>query len=404
MQCGASIINRKCDNMNINKERIVKEFVELASIDSESYNEREMADALTLKLQELGFEVEEDCVDDIIGGTAGNLYAFLQGDSNKESILLSGHMDTVKPGIGKVVNIDGDGKITSDGNTVLGGDDLSGVVAILEGIRMVKESGQSVGDIEIIFSVCEEQHGKGVANFDFDKIQSKMAYALDLSGPPGDAAVKAPSIVSFTANVLGKAAHAGFEPEKGLNALKAAANAIARIDQGHVGGMTVNIGKIQSGHATNIVTEECFVAGEVRSFNHDEAVNEVKRIGEIFKEEAAKLVLDKDVQSEMEKSESLIGRKQGECQFDYEVNIRAFDIPGDREVCKRFKKACSNLDLKGDLVSTHGGSDNAFFVEKGIDGIVLSCGMYNVHSVTEYSYVDDLIKGAELVAELLTIE
>ena len=41
------------------------------------------------------------------------------------------------------------------------------------------------------------------------------------------------------------------------------------------------------------------------------------------------------------------------------------------------------------------------FVEKGIDGIVLSCGMYNVHSVTEYTYVDDLIKGAELVAKIL---
>ncbi len=389
--------------MNVNKERIVKEFVELASIDSESYNEREMADALTVKLTELGFEVEEDCVDDIIGGNAGNLYAFMQGDPTKEPILFSGHMDTVVPGKGKVINIDSDGKITSGGDTVLGSDDLAGVVAILEGIRTVKEQGLPMGDLEIVFSVCEEKHGKGVANFDQSIIQSKMAYALDLSGAPGSAAVKAPSIVSFKAKVIGKAAHAGFEPEKGLNALQAAAKAITRIDQGHVGGMTVNIGKIQSGHATNIVTEECFIEGEVRSFNHDEAVNEVKRIGDIFKEEAEKLVLESAQGAEGNGSELAVGRRHGECEFDYEVNIRAFDIPEEKEVCQRFKKACANLGLSGDLVSTHGGSDNAFFVENGIDGIVLSCGMYNVHSLDEYSYVDDLVKGAELVAELITL-
>ena len=127
--------------MNVNRERIVSEFVDLVSIDSESLNEREMADALTLKLSEIGFDVEEDCVDDIIDGNAGNLYGILRGDPSKTPILLSGHMDTVKPGIGKVCSIDSDGKITSAGDTVLGADDLGGVVAILEGVRIAKASG-----------------------------------------------------------------------------------------------------------------------------------------------------------------------------------------------------------------------------------------------------------------------
>ena len=386
--------------MQADRERVLDEFIELTEIDSESFNEREMADRLTLKLQELGFEVEEDCVDDIIDGNAGNLYAFLKGDPAKESILLSGHMDTVKPGIGKKVIVHGDGKLTSSGDTILAADDLAGVVEILEGIRLAKASGSTLGDIEILFSVCEEQHGLGVKYFDMTKVKSKTAYALDLSGPPGAAAIKAPSIVSFKTRILGKSAHAGFEPEKGLNAIKAATSAISRIEQGHVRGMTVNIGKIHSGVATNIVSEECLVEGEVRSFNHEEAVEEVKRIGEIFKEEAEKLALEKDVlNDELQK-----GRIKGECEFEYDVNIRAFDIPEDKEVCKRFQKVCKKLGLPGDLVSTHGGSDNAVFVEKGIDGIVLSCGMYNVHSVTEYSYVDDLVKGSEMVAELLIQE
>ena len=387
--------------MKANKDRIVNEFLEMVQIDSESLNEREMADSLTLKLQEIGFDVEEDCVDDIINGNAGNLYGILKGDPSKEPILLSGHMDTVKPGIGKRAVVAADGKITSEGDTVLGSDDLAGVVEILEGVRIAKESGAPMGDVEILFSVCEEVYGKGASQFDYENVKSKIAYALDLSEGPGLAATKAPSIVSFKAKILGRAAHSGFEPEKGLNSLKAAVDAISRIEQGHVGEMTVNVGTIHSGKANNIVAEECVVTGEVRGFDHEKVIEEIIRIGNIFKEEAEKLTLKEEYNLSKEALEMLEGIKQGECEFDYTVNIRAFDIPHDADVCKRFLRACEGVGLEGKLVSTHGGSDNAFFVEKGIDGIVLSCGMYNVHSVTEYTYVDDLIKGAELVAKIL---
>ena len=388
--------------MKANKDRIIEEFKELIAIDAESLNERKMADVLKAKLEELGFDVEEDGVGEIIGGNAGNLYGFLKGNSNKAPILLSGHMDTVTPGNGKKAIFHDDGKITSDGTTILGSDDIAGVVEILEGIRLAKDSGKPMGDVEILFSVCEESYGKGARNYDYRKIKSNIAYALDLSNDTGSAATKAPSIVSFEAKILGKAAHSGFEPEKGLNALQAAAKAIARIEQGHVGEMTVNIGTIKAGKANNIVAEECTVTGEVRGFVHQEVIEAVEHIGEIFEEEAEKLILESAIGEDSLKADAKTGRKQGECKFDYTVNIKAFDIPHDAEVCRRFQTACQKLGLSGALVETHGGSDNAFFVEEGIDGIVLSCGMYNVHSLTEYSYVKDLIAGAELVYELLT--
>ncbi|MCD8045319.1 MAG: hypothetical protein LUE90_01455 [Clostridiales bacterium] len=61
------------------KERILEEFLELTAIDSVSYHERQMADRLTLKLEELGFVVEEDDAGSHYGGNAGNLYGFLKG-------------------------------------------------------------------------------------------------------------------------------------------------------------------------------------------------------------------------------------------------------------------------------------------------------------------------------------
>ena len=65
-------------------------------------------------------------------------------------------------------------------------------------------------------------------------MQAKEAYVLDLSGAIGAAAYAAPTLVSFAAKIQGKAAHAGFHPEDGINSIQAAARAIAQLPQGHV--------------------------------------------------------------------------------------------------------------------------------------------------------------------------
>ena len=89
------------DKIQINVARIRAEFDELARIDSESFGEREMADRLKEKLAELGIQAKEDDTAEKIGGNAGNLFGTLKGGLSGTPILLSGHMDTVAPGIGK---------------------------------------------------------------------------------------------------------------------------------------------------------------------------------------------------------------------------------------------------------------------------------------------------------------
>ena len=122
------------DKLTVNEERIRKEFCELVEIDSVSFQERQMADRLTEKLKSIGFTVEEDDAGSRIGGNAGNLFGVLKGGLPGSPILLSGHMDTVEPGIGKKAVCHEDGRITSRGDTVLGADDLAAVVEILEEI------------------------------------------------------------------------------------------------------------------------------------------------------------------------------------------------------------------------------------------------------------------------------
>ena len=89
------------------------------------------------------------------------------------------------------------------------------------------------------------------------------------------------------------------------------------------------------------------------------------------------------------------------CEFHQKVELTAYKIEENQPVVKRFQEGCKRLGIEPELVRTFGGSDNNNFVKNGIDGIVLSCGMYQVHSTNEYTIVEELKKGAALVAELL---
>jgi tripeptide aminopeptidase len=366
------------------KNRIWEEFRDLVAIDSISFGEREMADVLTKKLTKLGFEVSEDTVGAQYGGNAGNLYGFLKGDLKGEPLLLSAHMDTVTPGIGKKAILHEDGTITSTKDTVLGGDDLTGIVGILEGIRMVQEAGKPHRNVEILFPIAEELYCKGTNVMDYSLIQAKEAYVLDMSGTPGTAALQAPTILSFMVTVRGKAAHAGFCPEQGVHAIGLMCEAVSKVKQGRLDEeTTLNIGTISGGEATNIVPEQCSCKGEIRSYDHEKALESVEEIRKVF--------------------EQVLEGTGAEFTIDTEVNVHAYKTGKDSRVVKRFEQACENLGLKSHFTSTFGGSDNNNFVLHGIEGIVLSCGMNQVHSVEEYTTIKDLELCAKMVAELITI-
>ena len=156
-------------------------------------------------------------------------------------------------------------------------------------IRSVKEAGVPHRDIEILFAIAEELYIKGSSVFDFSKVRAKEAYVLDISGPVGSAAYKAPSLISYQVVVTGKASHAGFDPEHGVHAIAIASEAITQISQGHVDEETTcNIGLIEGGSVTNIVPEKCIVKGEIRSYSHEKATRCVEEVGNTFKKVAEK--------------------------------------------------------------------------------------------------------------------
>lgn len=366
----------------INDKRMVQQFLDLVAIDSPSFNERSMADYLTEKLTELGFDTIEDDWGQKHGGTCGNLYGYLQGTLECEPLLFSCHMDTVGPALGKKAIVQSDGHIISEGNTVLGADDLAGVTAILEALSVIKENSLDHGPIEVLFTVAEEVYCQGAAHYGYNRILSKYAYVLDLTGPVGLAANKAPSILTFSIEVNGKPAHAGFAPEEGIHAIMVCAKAISQLKLGHYDqDTTLNIGTIKGGSADNIVPASCRVSGEIRSYQHDQALNLIQRIEAIFQESC-----------------NIYGASY---EIDYKTPFVAYDVSKDSTVVENFVSACNKVGLTPILSPTFGGSDNHHFVASGISGLVIASAMYACHSTEEYTTIEDLKKLSHLTLELM---
>ncbi len=367
----------------VKQERLLREFFCLTEINAHSFEEREKADYLKKWLLQLGFQVQEDDAGNFYNGNAGNLYAYKKGTIQGEPILFSAHIDTVAPGNGIKASIDQNGKITSDGSTVLGADDNAGLVSILEAITAIEENSLHHRDVELLFTIGEEAYLRGSEVFDYTKIRATQGYVLDLSGKIGTAAIQAPTLLSFTVKIQGKASHAGFAPEEGINAIQIAAKIIAKLQQGRISEeTTLNIGCMEGGMSTNIVSEECIFKGEVRSLRHVDALKQIDLLKSLIEEET----------------------KKSHASYDMVTSIGciAYNIEKNTDVIKRFEQVCKKLDLDMTLITTLGGSDNNNLVRHGVQGIVLACGMEQVHSCQEYTYIEELNRSAQVVLELMT--
>ena len=355
--------------MKINKQRVLNEFYELIQIPCPSLQERVVADILKKRLEELGCTVTEDVESaKLLGGSAGNLVADLKGTvAEAPAILLSAHMDCVNPCAGIKPCLE-NGVIRSDGTTILGGDDKGGIVAILETLRCLKEQNLPHGDIQVIFSVSEEQGCAGIKNLDTALLHADMGFALDSSGRPGKIIYAAPGQNKIFAKIHGKTAHGGIAPEKGINAIKKAAEILIDIPTGRVDEETTcNIGIIHGGSATNIVPDLVEVAMDCRSRNPEKLENLTDKIVTIFKQ----------------------GGEKAEVPVDVEVrsSYKPYCLAKDSAVIELAAKTAKALQLPVDITATGGGSDSSHFNGYGVPCTVLGTGMTNVHTVDEILYM-----------------
>jgi tripeptide aminopeptidase len=90
-----------------------------------------------------------------------------------------------------------------------------------------------------------------------------------------------------------------------------------------------------------------------------------------------------------------------EVEIEWEYAYAAFKIPEDAASIALLKKADNKLGLPFELLPGGGGSDGNVFNEKGIECVVLGCGMNDVHSTDENVSEKDLIDITRLIVELI---
>src|SRR5215212_354416 len=233
----------------VDRDRLLRTFFDLVAIDSPSGEEEAAAVEIGRRLTALGATVQRD--------THGNLVARLDGGG--APFLLSAHMDTVEPGRGIRPLVDGD-RVHTDGSTILGGDPKAGVAAILEGLAALHESGARRRAVEVVLTRGEEAGLEGSRHLNYGMIEAREGAVLDGEGAVNEITDAAPAQYFADIAVHGRAAHAGVEPERGIPAIRIAADLVLRLPQGRLDAeTTANVGRIEGGSARNAVPERCTV-------------------------------------------------------------------------------------------------------------------------------------------------
>lgn len=342
-------------------------FMELVRIDSESGEEEGVIQFLEKFLtDEIGAKCERDSYNNLIARITG------KNSERTEPILLSCHADTVKPGKGIEPYQEGD-IIRSRGETILGADNKAGIVEVLEALRTAKKR----PPVEFVVSREEEIGLVGAKHMDTTKLSAKMGFLFD-----GDVLDKivigGPSHMMIDVEITGKAAHAGMEPEKGISAIKAAANGIAKMKLGRLdAGSTSNVGIIKGGEIRNGIPEKAYITAECRSLDNDKCLKIAEEMKTLFEAGA---------------------REEGAtAEVKLSLAYQAVNIPEDAPVVGVSKKAIEEIGLKPTTEIICGGTDASIYNEKGIQTAVLGTGVEKEHSKEEQIAVSSMEKAVSVL-------
>ena len=224
----------------------------------------------------------------------------------------------------------------------------------------------------------------GAKNLDPSKLPCKNMVIADATGPAGNIAYKAPAMESIRCTVRGRKAHAGIEPEKGVNAIVAASRAIAQMNIGRIDQETTsNIGRIEGGDATNIVTDEVSFTAEIRSHSMEKLKAQVA-------------LMEQCLAKETEKAGASF-------TMEHEQNYPSLELSLDSPLYHATAKAMEAEGINPNPMVIGGGSDGNILAGYGCHSIILSIGMIDVHTVQEAMDMDELWKATRVMSRMVAL-
>ncbi|MHB1315154.1 MAG: M20/M25/M40 family metallo-hydrolase [Christensenellales bacterium] len=359
----------------LDTKRLISRFLRYVACPSESLHEGDFCRLLEKEIKDMGYDVLREETGDKFGSDGFNLYTRIQGGSEKESILLCAHMDTVSPGTG-IEPVIHDGVITAK-NTILAADDKSGVAVIMELLEAFRDQ-KPARTVEVLFTLSEEIGMLGSRYSDYSRMVSKQAVVLDSCGPLCNIINKAPLVAYLHIEVFGRAAHAGISFNDGIHALKAAADMVSAIPVGYVDEISeINVSNFLAPCKENVVCPKATFDMEIRSFSrqrYEEHLDFIKNV--ITKTSGA-----------YGTTYTLRVTENGDCVY----------TPENSPVIALLREAYKKKGIEIKLCPTYGVSDICNISAAGMQAVNISVGYDKPHSVQE----SIAVKAFETVAEIL---
>lgn len=408
--------------MHINGQRLLERFLRYVQIEttadphSETYPssacQRDLAELLAKELVEMG--AEEAHVDDnsLVWATV----PATDGCQNSPAVALVAHMDTspeapganVQPRViedypggditlasGAIIEVKqcpalegfvGKTLVTTDGNTLLGGDDKAGVAIIMELAETLLENPHLAhGPVRLLFT-CDEEIGHGTDKIDLEKLNANVAYTID-GGGASVIDVETFSADGATVTFTGHNIHPAIAKGRMINSMRSACDFVGLLPRTDRTPETtadregfIHTHSIRGGVGSTVV--ELIL----RSFDEKDLLDYAELIRECAGEAAARVdgvTVDVQVYPQY--------RNLGD-------GLR--DLP---EAVGFAKQAFDNLQRPWTEAIIRGGTDGSQLTAKGLPTPNLSSGQHNIHAVTEFACLDEMVEATEHLVELTAL-
>ncbi len=369
----------------INKKRLIELTRKLIGINSENPpgGEKKIADFVKNYLGRLNIEAK---IYEFQKGRS-NVIASLKGNSSKNSLLITPHLDTVTAGKNwKFPPFSA--KIIGSKLYGLGASDCKGnLAAAIEVINSLRE-GNAVLDYDLLFAATADEEAG--SNYGLIPLLSrgilKPSAALVLDADDFEIIVTQKGLFQVKVIIHGKRAHGAY-PWEGINAINIAVNILGELNGLNLGsklknkylrGPTVNIGKIKGGDQINVVSDLCEFELDFRFLPGQSSKTIEEKLKKIINKYTKKFELE------------IIGN-----QNPYVIDRKH---PLVAHLVKVYKKMGMPVSING----SEGATTITFFQDKGIPAIATGFGVEGcAHTVNEYAEVESLYKGACALEEYL---
>jgi glutamate carboxypeptidase len=372
------------DHYAARREAILQSIRELVERETKSREEsrlNEIAGLVSGQLREIGGQVE--LIPQNGYGTHLRARFDFGHESMEQGVLVVGHLDTVWP-VGSLEHLPF--RVTPEGRAHGPGifDMKSGVAILVESLRTIVSQSLATKRPVTLLLTCDEEIGSRTSRPLIEEEAKNAAAALILEPPISGGVVKTgrKGIGTFTVRALGRAAHAGLDPEKGVNAIVELAHQTLRLsalnDYGR--GVTVSVGLVEGGSALNVVPACASAKVDVRFWTPEDGENLIAAIRGLTPVTAgAKIEVSGGInRPPMPRSEK---------------NIALYEHA-------RALAAELGFELKDEVVG--GGSDGNFIAAMGVptlDGLGVDGA--GAHAEHEHIVIDDIPRRAALLTRLM---